>query len=221
MTRSLTAGALAETTAEANRIGLFAAFEFASGPVFLWSGVGEIATAGLGTLPAATWTGAGTLGAVSAVEETAGLRANGVTFTLSGVAASLLAVALGEHYQGRRARLWLAYFDSAWTPIADPILLVNGKMDQMELVDEGGVATIRLSVENRLIDFERPADPGFYTDADQKRRFPGDKGLEYVAKLQNRVIFWGRAKLRPDKPVEGGGSGGPTETPRPGGGRER
>jgi hypothetical protein len=204
VTRTLSAAVQTEAAATANRIAVFVEMRFESGTVYLWSGVGSLTTSALGTLPAATWTGAGTLGSVSAVEETAGLRANGVTFTLSGVAASLLSIALGEHYQGRAAKMWLGYFDASWALIADPIPLVNGKMDQMELVDEGATATIRLSVENRLIDFERPADPGFYTDADQKRRFPGDRGLEYVAKLQNKTIFWGREKL---KPGQGTGKG--------------
>lgn len=207
MTRT-SGGATAETAAAANRAALFARFNFSSGNVDLWSGIGELTTGAVGSLPATTWTGAGTLGAVSPIEETSGLRANGVVCTLSGVSVALLAIALGEHYQGRAAKLWLGYFDASWALIADPVMLVNGKMDQMELADNGALATIKVSVENRLIDFERPADPGLYTPEDQKRRFPGDLGLDYVPRLQQKVIYWGRESLKPKKAEDTGG--GPT-----------
>lgn len=211
MARSLTAGVIAETAMPALRLGLFAEFQFDSGTVRLWSGIGDLAWNGF------AWTGAGTLGSVSPIEETAALGAMGVTFTLSGVSPALLAIALGESYQGRLCRLWLGFFDQGWAIVADPVEVFSGRMDRVELADEGSTATIRLAAENRLIDFERAPSPRFYTPEDQKGTYPMDKGLDFVPGLQSKVILWGRAPFNPPRATSGGGgtggggtNGGPT-----------
>ncbi len=226
MARSLAAGVTTETTESDVRIAVFAQFDFSSGDVFLWSGVGSLTTSALGTMPAATWQGTGTLGSVSAIEETAELRAAGMTFVLDGLDSSILSIALGEHYQGRAATIWLAFFDDSWAIIANPVQVYSGRMDQMELSDEGTTATVKLSVENRLIDLERNNHVRYYTAQDQKRAFPGDKGFDYVTSLQEKVIFWGKHVLAPSKgpgttgssPTSGGGSGGGLRPPSVGGG---
>ena len=83
--RTLSAGVATETVQPDVRAALFARFAFDSGTVFLWSGIGELVTSAMGTLPAATWQGLGTLGAVSAVEETSELRATGLSLMPEGL----------------------------------------------------------------------------------------------------------------------------------------
>jgi hypothetical protein len=61
----------------------------------------------------------------------------------------------------------------------------------MNISEESSTATISVTVENVLIKLERPVVRRF-TNEDQKSRFPSDKGLEYVASLQDKEIFWGR-----------------------------
>jgi len=227
MARDLTAGVNTETAAPDKRAAAFVHFAFDSGNVYLWSGVGSIVTTGsLGTLPNATWTGVGTLGSIGAVEETAELRATGCVFTLSGADTSVISLALSEHVQGRPVTWWLAFFDDNWAMLDAPIQVFKGRMDTMEIAEDGPTCIVRLTAENRLIDFERPANPRFYTAEDQKRLYPGDKGLDYVQSLQEKTIYWGRHVLKPAKPVQpvtgsppgegagrgpqGGGSGGPS-----------
>ena len=207
MVRSLTAAVDTEVQQPDIRVALLAFFDFSSGAVRFWSGVGSLVWNG------DTYTGAGNLGSVSLVEETTELRATGLTFALAGIPSALLATALGEHYQGRACTMWLALFDDNWTVIADPAQVFSGRMDQMEITETGETAVIRLSAENRLIDLERPNEVRYYTPEDQKRSFPGDKGLDYVPSLQEKVIVWGRHQLAPskakptggDKPGTGGG----------------
>lgn len=221
--RTLTAGVATETGEARTVSALFARFAFDSGTTFLWSGIGALTTAAMGTLPAATWQGLGTLGAVSAIEETSELRATGLTFTLSGVPSALIATALGEHYQGRAVTLWAGFFDDAGALIADPVQVFAGRMDQMEVVEAGETAAIRVSAENRLIDLERVDQVRHYTPDDQKKAFPGDKGLDYVPAMQELVVVWGRHALEPSKAGRSGGSpastgGGATRPPNAGGG---
>lgn len=220
--RALTPSVATETGQPDVRAALFARFGFDSGTVFLWSGIGAITTSAMGTLPAATWQGLGTLGQVSAVEETTELRATGLTFTLSGVPSALISIALGEHYQGRACALWLGFLDDAWALIADPVQVFAGRLDQMEVTEAGTTAAIRVSAENRLIDLERVDEAHHYTPDDQHALWPGDKGLDYVPAMQEAVIVWGRHALAPSMAGRSSGAppstgGGGTRPPGPGG----
>ena len=64
-------------------------------------------------------------------------------------------------------------------------------MDTMVIADEAETASLSITLENRLVDFER-ARVRRYTSEDQKIDFPNDKGLEFVADLQEKEILWGR-----------------------------
>jgi hypothetical protein len=66
-----------------------------------------------------------------------------------------------------------------------------GELDQMNISEESSTATISVTVENVLIKLERPVVRRF-TNEDQKSRFPNDRGLEFVAGLQDKEVFWGR-----------------------------
>jgi hypothetical protein len=138
-----------------------------------------------------TWIGAGQVLGVSGVEEGADLQAYGVTMRLSGVPAAYVSVALNEHYQGRTAKIWAAPLDSSYTIIADPVLVFNGRMDVMPIRMDGGSAVIELSIESRLIDWERPRVRR-YNDADQQAEYPGDLGLQYVEQMVSKDLIWGR-----------------------------
>lgn len=185
MSRDLTSGLETATLNPVVRPILLVELDFPSGFVRVWSGYGELSWDGK------TWQGVGTLGGVSAVEETDAMKATGVTFRLSGVPLEYVAIALGEHYQGRPAKLWFATLGDNGTITADPFLLFSGRMDVFEDEDSGETATLYLSAESRLIDLERPRERRF-TDQDQKSLYPSDKGLEFVAGLQDKKINWGR-----------------------------
>ena len=87
-------------------------------------------------------------------------------------------------------------------------------MDTAELTEGGARAAIRIAAENRLVDLERGGEVLTYTPEDQKRLFPGDRGLDTVPSLQEKVIFWGKHALAPAKPGRTAGapatSGGTT-----------
>lgn len=155
--------------------------DFSSGPLYVWSGYGDL------TIGAKTYLGAGQLLNVSSVEETTEIEAKGATLTMSGIPSSFLSLALTEPYQGRECRI---YFGMTSAP-SDYAEVFAGELDQMNISEESSTATISVTVENVLIKLERPVVRRF-TNEDQKSRFPSDKGLEYVASLQDKEIFWGR-----------------------------
>lgn len=155
--------------------------DFSSGPLYVWSGIGDL------TIGAKTYLGAGQLLNISTVEETTEMEAKGATITMSGIPSSFLALALTEPYQGRECRI---YFGMTSAP-SDYVEVFSGELDQMNVSEEANTSTIAVTVENVLIRLERPVVRRF-TNEDQKSRFPSDRGLEFVASLQDKELFWGR-----------------------------
>lgn len=184
--RTMSPDMAALTTASAVSPFVLVEAHFSSGVVRLWNGYGALSWNG------EQWLGGGELLELSGVEETATTSAAGVKVSLSGIPSDMLALALGEHYQGRPARLWLGAMDEAGQIVADPIPLFSGRMDVMNIDEGAETSTIVLSAENRLIDLKRQ-DELRYTDAAQQALYPGDRGLEFVAALQDRELVWGRA----------------------------
>ncbi len=137
------------------------------------------------------WLGAGQVASMDPIQETSELQANGLRFTLSGVPPENIALALGQHYQGRACKVWLAPLDaSTFLPLTDPMLVFSGRMDTMD-IQVGETATIQVSAESRLADWDRPRVRR-YNHADQIARYPDDKGFEFVEKVVDMEILWGR-----------------------------
>lgn len=140
-----------------------------------------------------TFKGIGELGSWRGLVEGSEVKSDTVYLTLSGVSASLLSLALGQVYQGRTAKMWLGFMDASAQLILTPRLIVRGRMNTMDIINLGAQtgAAIEVSVENRLVDWER-ARVRRYTDADQRVRYPTDRGLEFVSQAAQRQISWGR-----------------------------
>jgi len=73
----------------------------------------------------------------------------------------------------------------------DLVEIFKGYMDQMNIEEGAETSTVALSMESKLIDLERSRVLR-YTDANQKSRFPTDRGFEFVEDLQDKQFNWGR-----------------------------
>jgi hypothetical protein len=165
---------------------LFLQMQFTSGPAFMWTGIGNLQWNGQ------TWIGVGTLGTISAIEDSSELKATNVTFTLSGIGQDMIKHALGEMRQGYPVQLWFGTLGDNNNVIADPLQMYAGRID-VPTIDEGApTATISVSTENRLIDLQRSRERR-YTDQDQQIDHPGDLGMQYVQLIQNWNGTWGKA----------------------------
>lgn len=154
-----------------------------STPLYLWTGYGDLSYMGK------TYLGTGLALSVSAVEETTEMEAKGATITLSGIPASLFSLALSEPYQGRECVIYLGVRTS--TGSVEFVEVFSGELDQMNIIEASETATIAVTAENVLIKLERPVVRRF-TSEDQKSRYPSDLGLDFVAALQDKEIYWGR-----------------------------
>jgi len=148
----------------------------------LWTGIGDQ------TLGGNTYTGAGNLLNISAVEETSEIAARGANLNLSGIPSELVATALSEPYQGRVCKIHFAVSDGE--TYSDLVEVFSGYMDEMNIEEGAETATIGVSVENKLIDLER-ARIARYTSQYQKSLYPNDKGFDFVESLQTKKTLWG------------------------------
>ena len=131
------------------------------------------------------------LGAISPVEETIELKATGLTLVLTGIPNDLVAAVLADGYRNRRAQVWEVLLDSAWQPIADPVLVFRGRMDQVTIA-VGDSATVTVALENRLRDWER-APNILWTHEEQVRQYPGDTFFGFMSNISQRDVKWGFA----------------------------
>jgi hypothetical protein len=187
MSRSLTTALGNALQADRVQPVILAKINAASGDLRVWSGIGDL------TYNSETYTGVGTFGGVTEVEENTELGAAGVTFSLTGVTSEMLAIALGEIQHNRPATVWLGALDlSTGALIADPYELFTGQTDVPTIEEGGETSTITLTAENKLIDLDR-ARTRRYTTEDQQIDDPTDLGFEFVPSLQDATVVWGRS----------------------------
>jgi hypothetical protein len=184
MTRTVVPLAAEAGKAAVVRPVLLARLDFASGIVRAASAPFDIMAEG------EVYAGLGHLGTISAVPESAELQASPVQLTLSGIPPELVSLALLDDYQGRDVRIFLVLLDEGHVLVGTPVLVFRGRMDTMD-IELGETATITLTAESRLADWERPRIRR-YTDEDQKTVFPDDRGFEFVAQMAEKTIYWGR-----------------------------
>ena len=189
MSRTLTSGMTAVTTDDIVRPIYLVRMVFDAGEqpneLNLWSGVGDL------TYDGDIYGGVGDLLGISEIRETSDISATGINVTLNGVKTSLIALAKSHEYQGRPLTVSLGAFDASGSLIANPVIVFSGFMDTMIIAENGEYSTITISVENKLIAFER-SKVRRYTAEDQKIDYPTDKGFEFVTAIVQKEIIWGR-----------------------------
>ena len=159
---------------------------FDGSPQYLWTGLGTI------TINSNSYTGLSTMLNISSVQESQDIAARGMTLTLSGIPSDLLSLALTEPYQGRLCYVYLGFMTSWENPDTNPDVMevFSGYMDQLVIEEGAETSDIRVSVESRLIDLERPRTRR-YTSQNQGIRFANDKAFDFVESLQNQRLAWG------------------------------
>ena len=185
MSRTVPAALL--TALDGDEIEVFYAIDldFDSGNMRLWTGYGNK------TINGNTYTGTGNLLAIDGLEEASDLSARGTTLTLNGLDSAIISYALTEEYQGRLVTIY-------WGVGTETVEVFSGFMDKMTIQDTAETATISLTVESRLIVLERP-NVRRYTQQSHagvrtaKSLAGNDTFFDWVTKLQDKQIVWGRA----------------------------
>ncbi|WP_225205392.1 hypothetical protein [Novosphingobium huizhouense] len=171
-------------------------FDFTTEPVRLWIGGNGKLTTNDGQV----WSGLGQFGAVSGVEQAVNGDAPEMSFTLSGIDAQIMRLAKDEfeaEVKGRLVYVLLQFFgvDDPDDPdnqrpldLPYPITAARCLKPEFQFA-ENGERSVTVKAESLFSLRSRPRW-SMYTDADQQRRFPGDKGFEFVSSLVNKVVTW-------------------------------
>lgn len=204
--RNMTPDMITEFAGESIQPILMGEFFFDSQTIGMWTGLGSLNYGGT------EYFGGGSLIGVSNITETQDLQAKGMVLSLNGIPSSLISLALLERSRGRPFRMYMASVstrrrvatevepgavlteDGGYVLLENQLLdspyrIFSGLMDFMEFTDNGQTADIKLTVENALLIGQR-AKIGRYTPEDQKKRFPNDKGLDFINQLQDKSIVW-------------------------------
>lgn len=147
--------------------------------LYFWSGLGDL------TVDSHTYTGAGELLQISDIRESSDIAAYGATLTLSGIPSDLVALALAEPYQGRKALVKFGVIGAS----TKTVTVFSGEMDQMTFDHGPETTTISLDVESRFVDLRR-ARIRRYSHGDQQSRFGSDMFFEFTNRIQNESLEW-------------------------------
>lgn len=181
------------TTAEQNaelgkpvaRTVYFVEFQFASATT-------RVSTANLPiTWGGHEWSGVGTLGTIGTVDESDGLEAKSLSFTVNSAQPAWLALAMGpaQEYRGRPAKMYMCPLNDAFQMVGTPEQCWSGLMDSLDVAfgDESGTITLRC--ETSAYGLKRR--PPFRLNAAQhKKEHPADTGLDYLNDLISNPSVW-------------------------------
>lgn len=209
MARGINTENSAASVADVLRPVFFAKLEFdddagaasGSGVVRVHNDIGTLTVGG------EDWLGLGDFAGISSVNEGSDLAAHEIELTLSGIDASLLDELLVQPYFQRPVTIYLGMINVETGALLGALdEMWRGKMDYPELV-LGSTNGIRLRCESALISLDRQHVVR-YADAEQRGMFPGDAGLQYLARVASAEIRWphGRGNLFGVIRTVGGGS---------------
>lgn len=168
-------------------------FDFPSGHVRLWSGLGDI------TINGNTYLGVGNLGRVSMPSETVTLTAEKKTFQLSNVDPSWIAESDLEDSFGRSVTEYFGFLNTETRAlIADPEINWEGRIDSARRID-GVEPIVEINAEHRHVLLER-ADGWRYTHEHQQQFFSGDSGFNLVPSLELKEVLWGGKRVYAGNP---------------------
>lgn len=169
------------------RLALLAWFDFEGDPRWYWTGFGPLVTD-----DGQSWEGTGEVASISGLTMPLGTAAQQVTFALSGVSARVAALARQQsaRVKGRDCAVFIQLFNEDWSLQGPRRHVWSGSLDVMTYKFNGDATfTVELTAESIWSGRRKPAY-GFYTDADQQARFPGDRGCEFVGSLPGKTIYW-------------------------------
>ncbi|MDT8998346.1 hypothetical protein RQP53_03540 [Paucibacter sp. APW11] len=146
-----------------------------------------------------TYRAAGDLLAVGELKESLDPSTQPIALRLSVANPAVLASALGnvESYRGKAARLYLQLVDEVHRPVGVPRLRYTGYMQPVKIErdqpgPDGGVVggSIELPLTSAGLSRARNVEGLRLSDEQQRARFPGDRGLEYLAGLIKQPALW-------------------------------
>lgn len=189
--RTISANILAALSASTVKFVYMVRLDFDSGVVAWNSGFRDI------VLDDVTYMAVGFLSSLSDSSEEPGVQAASFNVGVAGIDPDVVALMLLEPYLNRKATIYFTLLDENDVQIVGtPYVLFKGAIDQIDGT-MGEDAAFSITLKSRLSDWQRARNSN-YTDIEQQRLYPGDKGFEFVAGLSQRKLVWPLSKFFPD-----------------------
>lgn len=135
-----------------------------------------------------TYHGIGQVCEIGEVEETMALDPTSCYLRLSGVDTTFLSTIANSDLLNRKVTIRYAAIEGDRSVIGEPFLYFSGNMDKPDIVF-GSTSSIEFEIRGPLADWDRHS-PQRLTYEDQLSRYPGDRGLEFVATIGSKEIIW-------------------------------
>lgn len=175
-------------------------------PVYVFTGRGTISFDDAdGTTR--SWIGAGEIGSIEAISESTDGSATGIRCALLNVPSDFRPDIADQAVRGVTFELYAGALNETYQLVEASALIWKGRLDKYVISDAGETLSVEVTGESRAIDQRRPAIKRF-TDEYQQRKHPGDKFFEYVPRMTEVAILWGKAEQSPVSSGGGGGYGG-------------
>lgn len=185
MSRGFPSSVLTALSAQHVALVTFAKLQFPSGTLYLHNSIGTYTWGGN------DWLGTGDLGQISQIEEGADVSPYKITLSLSGLDPDISGAALTEDYYLQPVTVYLGVLDADDALLADPTVVWEGAMDQMNLsVGAEGGDVISLTAESELARFNKASNLK-YTAAQLQSDYPGDLGFDLMADVDGAKLRWG------------------------------
>lgn len=159
---------------------------FASGPMRMWTGVGTRRFGGL------DWDGIGNIIEISEITRLQNGQADPFEITVSAPEEIILLglVEFAGEALDRELNVYLQFLNfEADAPLGEPWQIRDGIMRGASLTVDTDAQTLSIKCDTLSSRRNRPPY-GMLTDRDQKARYPGDRGLEFVHSLDGRELVW-------------------------------
>jgi hypothetical protein len=117
------------------------------------------------------------------------LRIGEISLAFTAADQSVVALMLGVNQINRYAHIYRAYLNDQGQVIPNPILLHSWLINAPDVSDSKDDSQITVPLTSEWADFEAPRGRRS-TDANQRRFFPTDKGLEFASQVK-KDLKWG------------------------------
>lgn len=159
------------------------------GPTYWWSGAGVLNYDGK------EWLGAGLLGRVQGMGETAEIRVVETRYQLSGIDSENpeLSKFLEQSVRGRIAKTWFALLDENYRVIDSPLQIDETILDTATTLDaEDGTSTLILTGNSAIFNYRRPRSLKI-THEQHQVDFPGSTGFSRIpTEVVDKTVSWTR-----------------------------
>lgn len=157
-----------------------------AGFVRFHSGIGTVEYNGF------SWKGAGALGSIEGIGETAEVRTTETRYSLISphLSDDAMAIVL-QSPRGRDIKAWLGLLDEEWNVIQDAIQLDHSIIENIEAdVGDDGLQVLSLPATSAVFDFIRATAMAITNEA-QQNEFPGDTGFDRMpTEVADKELTW-------------------------------